>query len=103
MKIVAINNPDPRHLTDVVAAMRKLGAPTIKAVWMECWDRWVALEGSHRLAAARTLGLEPQIEEIEYNDTATLADLGCDDSGEGCTVTDICDSAWDPRRPVYTF
>ena len=40
------------HLASVTEEMRMLGAPTIKAVWMETWQMWVAMEGCHRLRAA---------------------------------------------------
>lgn len=103
MQIIAINQPDSAHLAEVITEMAELGTPTIKAVWMEVYNHWVALEGSHRLAAAQALGLEPEIEEVEYDEEVTLADLGCDDSGDGCTVADICDSAWERSNLVYVF
>lgn len=94
MRIIAINKPDTDHLSKVINTMREMGTATIKAVWMEVWGAWVALEGSHRLAAAAELGLTPEIDEVDYDETTSLADLGCDDSGDGFTVADICDSAW---------
>lgn len=103
MKIIAINAPEPTHLASVIEAMQDLGASTIKAVWMEVWGAWVALEGSHRLAAASALGVTPELEEIDYDETTSLADLGCDDSGDGFTVADICDSAWERSGLTYTF
>ena len=84
---------DAQHLDDVKAEMVNLGAPTIKAVWMECWGVWAALEGCHRIRAAEELGMIPEIEEIEYSEDVTLEDLGVDDSGDGFTVAEIADGA----------
>ena len=47
------------HLAQVVADMRLAGPPTIRAV--ELWGELFALEGSHRLASANYLGLEPKL------------------------------------------
>lgn len=95
MEIIIINPTDSAHLAEVTAEMAERGAPTIQAVWMDVFGAWVALEGSHRLTAAEALGLEPEIAEVDYDEETTLADLGCDDSGDGFTVADICDSAYE--------
>lgn len=55
--IYAIHQPDADKLASVIAEMRILGAPTIEVV--DCGDYYQALEGSHRLAAAAELGIEP--------------------------------------------
>lgn len=47
------------HLADVTADMRTAGAPTIRVV--EVGGVYYAIEGSHRLAAAEYLGLEPRL------------------------------------------
>lgn len=74
------------HLADVVAEMRDRGAPTIRVV--QRGPIFYALEGSHRLAAAHYLGLEPKIVvEIE-------------EAGE------TLDAFWDrvaPTLPRYDF
>lgn len=57
--VYAIHRPDADHLGEVVGDMRRLGAPTIRVV--DCGDHYMALEGSHRLAAAHSLGLEPEL------------------------------------------
>lgn len=92
---------DADHLATVKAQMATLGAPTIKAVWMECHGHWAALEGSHRIRAAADLGLVPVIEEIEYSEDVTLEDLGCDDASEGYTVAEIADDSH--RSTVISF
>ena len=90
MKIALMHSHyDADHLAGVKAQMATLGAPVIRAVWMECYGHWAALEGAHRIRAAADLGLVPTIQEIEYSEATTLADLGCDDAGEGYTVAEI--------------
>jgi uncharacterized ParB-like nuclease family protein len=58
---------DADHLEAVKAEMVTLGAPVIKAVYMECYDLYAALEGCHRIRAAQELGLTPVIKEVEYS------------------------------------
>lgn len=59
MLIFAIHPPQADRLARVIAQMRELGVPRIRAI--DCGDHFVALEGSHRLAAASLLGLIPEI------------------------------------------
>ena len=69
--VFAIHAPDKARLPAIVEEMRTLGAPTIKVV--DCGDHFIALEGSHRLAAAAALDLNPvfiihdQDEEIDIS------------------------------------
>ena len=81
---------DADHLEAVKAQMLTLGAPRIRAVWMEVYGVWAALEGCHRLRAAHALGLEPVIDEVEYSDELTV--LGEDDGYEW-QISTICDQA----------
>lgn len=89
------NHYDPDHLDAVTAEMQVLGAPTIKAVWMECYGVWAALEGSHRIRAAANLRLSPIIDEIAYSDTLTTADIGLvnDFGGDIWTIAEVADEA----------
>lgn len=64
--IYAIHSPDADKLADVTAEMRRLGAPTVRVV--DCGDYYMALEGSHRLAAARALGIEPELVIYDQDD-----------------------------------
>jgi hypothetical protein len=66
--IYAIHAPDADKLAEVVAQMRTLGPPTIEVV--DCGDYMMALEGSHRLAAAAQLGLVPEL--IVHDQNAEL-------------------------------
>ena len=90
---LAHNHYDEQHLADVQAEMTRLGAPTIKAVWMPCYDMWAALEGCHRIRAAHALGLTPVIEEVEYSDEIDLTnpELGLDMDNPGSTIAWLCD------------
>lgn len=69
MMIYAIHAPTEDHLEEVKAEMLQLGRPSIRVV--DCGDYYMALEGSHRVAAAHALGIEPilvvfdQDEEID--------------------------------------
>jgi len=78
---------DTDHLEAVKSEMQTLGAPVIRAVWMECYGVWAALEGCHRIRAAAQLGLVPVIDEVEYSDESI--DLG----GDEWQVSVICDQA----------
>jgi hypothetical protein len=57
--IYAIHAPETEKLKAVIGEMREMGAPTIEVI--DCGDYFQALEGSHRLAAAYALGLEPDL------------------------------------------
>lgn len=100
MNIILINQADSEHLNEVKAEMKEMGAPSIKAVWMECWGSWVALEGSHRITAAADLGLTITIEEIEYSDKAVVDITGDPDLDPWLTVEELVDSAY--SRPELT-
>jgi hypothetical protein len=66
------------HLEEVKKQMIEMGAPTIKAAWMECWNLWVAFEGCHRIRAAKYLGIVPIFENIEDFEDLKLSDIGVD-------------------------
>jgi len=76
---------DEKHLAEVKSEMVERGAPVIKAVWMEVYGCFAAMEGCHRIRAAKDLGLTPVIEEIEYSDEPSDV--------EGFLVSEICDAA----------
>jgi len=57
--IYTIHAADNDKLTQIIAEMQMLGTPTIKVV--DCGDHYMALEGSHRIAAAHRLGLTPTL------------------------------------------
>lgn len=65
---------DKNHLDEVKSEMQQLGAPVIRAIWDQSVGMWVALEGCHRLRAARELGLEPIIENVGIYDESGYID-----------------------------
>jgi len=73
-----------------------MGAPTIRAYYDgECYQ---AIEGSHRLAAAYSLGLVPHIVEITIDD---IVEHDMDDV-RGNTVNDIL-TYLEMSGPHYDF
>ncbi|MDQ0349716.1 hypothetical protein [Ancylobacter vacuolatus] len=69
--VYAIHGAEAGKLETVKAEMLSLGAPTIKVV--DCGDHYMALEGSHRLAAAHALGIIPALEILEQNDDLDIS------------------------------
>ena len=91
MKITLVHDHfEQDHLDHVIEEMKTLGAPTVKAVWLDYMGSWAALEGCHRLRAAEALGLTPEIEPIEYDDVTTVQDFGLDyeDDFRVCEIVD---------------
>lgn len=60
---------DPEHLEEVVAEMRRRGAPVLRAYRDEEADLWHAREGTHRLRAAKILGLSPVLVPVPWKRT----------------------------------
>jgi hypothetical protein len=79
--IITINHPDKDHLETVIAEMRALGAPAIRAIADEFNNVIVALEGSHRIAAAKALGLVPVLKMLADDDMLSCDEIGYDDNG----------------------
>lgn len=93
MQIALIHDHfDAAKLEAVKSEMAQMGAPVIRAVWMECFGVWAALEGCHRIRAAAELGLAVEIEEVEYCEETTSEDLGLD-LQDVLTVAEIADAA----------
>ena len=77
MKIALIHTDYRQsHLEGVIAQMKYLGPPVIRAIWCEERQFWIALEGCHRCRAAAILGLDPIIQPVEYRDGMTWSDVG---------------------------
>lgn len=66
--LFAPHEPSPDHLRVVVAQMRRLGPPRLRAVWRRKAGAWYAIEGSHRSAAAKHLGMVPVLERVRLRD-----------------------------------
>lgn len=65
--VYAIHAPDPDRLPTIVEEMRVLGRPQIRVV--DCGDYYMAIEGSHRLAACAQLGIAPELVVLDQDDT----------------------------------
>jgi hypothetical protein len=102
--IVAINDIDTDHLEAVQAEMTRLGAPEIRAYWTG--EMYLALEGSHRLAAADALGITPTIIEM-YEDDEMMSDLDMPDEdglsmeGKVVSVSSILSAIADANGPRF--
>jgi hypothetical protein len=101
MRIALVHDHyDVEHLAEVIEQMKTLGAPKIHAVWMPCYGHYAALEGCHRIRAAKELGLVPEIVEVEYSDkmcsTISGYDGDCDYS-----ISEICDDSY--RSVIVEF
>lgn len=87
-KVIALHEIDEAKLVGVMAEMRRLGAPTIRVI--EEAGRFWAVEGTHRLEAAKRLGLTPRIEVIDSSDPDAIIDsLDLDGEGQSMTVGDV--------------
>lgn len=93
--VITINNVDADHLATVTAQMQEMGAPTIRCIRDDVHGVVLALEGSHRLAAAVELGLAPILVMLDDDEMLTCDDLGYDDrgwfDGEPARAADIRD------------
>jgi len=63
-----INDPIPRHLKKVIDDMLKKGSPVVRVYEVDSGE-YYALEGSHRLTAAKELGFIPVFEEMALGDS----------------------------------
>lgn len=94
MKIALVHDHySEEHLAEVIEQMKALGAPKIHAVWMPCYDHYAALEGCHRIRAAKVLGLVPEIIEVDYSDEMASTILGYD-GDEDYPISEICDDSY---------
>ena len=93
MRIALVHNHyDPEKLEKVIEQMKELGAPEIHAVWMECYGHWAALEGCHRIRAAKELGYIPEIIKVDYSDEMASTVISYD-GGEDYAISEICDDS----------
>ncbi len=56
----------PAHLDQVIAAMRRMGPPRIRAYFDAPSGTWFAQEGTHRLRAAAELGVAPVMVPVQW-------------------------------------
>ena len=103
--VITINQTDADHLAAVTAAMQVMGAPTIRCIHDAAQGVILALEGSHRLAAAKSLDLTPHFVMLGDDDMLACEDIGYDDcgwfGGETARAADIRDRIASPMGTYY--
>lgn len=52
------------HLAYVISQMRELGPPTLRGYFDDVSGAWLLREGTHRIRAAHSLGLTPELVPI---------------------------------------
>lgn len=104
--IYTIHAPEAAKLETVKAEMLKLGTPTIRVV--DCGDYLMALEGSHRIAAAHALGIEPELMVYGQDDEIEITAFDWYDSanwgGTVYTAGEVAGELFAPSAAqVYSF
>ena len=104
--IYAIHAPTADRLPGVIEDMRRLGAPTIEVV--DCGDYMMALEGSHRLAAAHALGLTPILTVREQDEVVEISRFDWFDASNWAETAypagEVAGELFSPRQAVaYSF
>jgi hypothetical protein len=64
IKVMLPNPAGFNHLQMVKQQMKKKGPPVIRIIWHPQKNAYFALEGSHRLTAAKELGLKPVFKDM---------------------------------------
>lgn len=100
MQIYAIHKTSEAKVEDVMAEMKKMGAPEIR--YAETALGALALEGCHRLEAAARLEIDPEFIEMDLEDV--IEDHGLQDhEGEVMTVAQIVEVVGVPTGKFYEF
>ena len=73
MMVYVPNATDREHLEEVKAQMETIGAPSIRVYYTG--EAYIAIEGSHRVAAAYELSITPDFIEVEESDEISDHDL----------------------------
>lgn len=101
--LLTIHRPTDAHLAEVITAMRTLGSPTVRVV--DCGDYLMALEGSHRIAACKVLGIAPDLVVLSQDDLVDADSLDWQDlqSGESYTAGELAAEAYSPQAVPYSI
>lgn len=101
MKVALVSTVhEEEKLVKVIEEMKTLGAPIVHAVWMECYQMYAAINGTHRLLAAKALGLVPEIEEVEYSEEMASTVDGYDGE-EDYQISELCDTCIERQIVEY--
>lgn len=60
---------NPAHLDHVIAEMKRRGPPVLRGTFDVHSGAWLMREGTHRLRAAKALGLAPVIVPVPWRKT----------------------------------
>ena len=95
---------DDEHLACVMREMEALGAPAIRVVDMGD-GAVMAIEGTHRIEAARRLGLIPELIVLDQNDLVEADSLDLDilAPGEKYTAGEIAGEVYSMHVGIYVF
>ena len=101
MYLYTINPVTEKHLHEVMGEMKKLGAPTIRVV--DVGDALMAIEGSHRIEAARRLSLKPELVILDQDDLVESDSLDIYElqPGEQYTAGEIVGELYGPHVGIY--
>ena len=99
--LYTIHAVDQQKLAEVVAEMQIMGSPAIRAV--DCGDHLMAIEGTHRIAAAVQLGIAINLDILDQEDMVDADTLDWPDlrPGEKYTAGELAGEAYSPSCGVY--
>ena len=99
MRICAINEIEQEHLNEVISEMKIMGEPTTRAYYTG--EQYIAIEGSHRLAACNLLGMTPNI--IEINEDTEIMEHDVEDLPTPATGRDFMEYLGNTTPWYYDF
>jgi len=103
--IYTIHAPEANKLSAVKTEMQRLGAPIIRVV--NCGDYYMALEGSHRIAAAHDLGIEPELVVYDQDDSLEISSFDWYDSANWaetvCPAGEVAGELYSVQACTYSF
>ena len=67
---------DKKHLENIKNEMLEMGTPEIKMIFNESQGVWMAIEGSHRLRAAKELNITPEIIDVTNEKNSRISMRG---------------------------
>jgi hypothetical protein len=99
--LYTIHGIDPAKVERIKAEMAILGAPVVRVV--NCGDYLMALEATHRIAAATELGIAPVLCELEQDDLveSDSLDWPCLCTGQRYTAGELAGEAFSPSCGAY--
>lgn len=103
--IYTIHNTDPAKLASVIKEMQIMGAPKVRVV--DCGDYYMALEGSHRVAAAAALGLTPDLVIFAQDQVINITGYDWYDkanwSSDSYTAGEVAGELYSSEARAYKF